>query len=66
MAVSLGYSETLMSCSAASTSSEMPERNSRRRASGPGLVRMSIGYTGTLEQRWSQLHEVLAQMALIG
>jgi methionine-gamma-lyase len=21
----------------------------------PGLVRMSIGYTGTLEQRWGQL-----------
>ena len=32
----------------------------------PGLVRMSIGYTGTLEQRWSQLRSVLERMGLVG
>jgi methionine-gamma-lyase len=25
----------------------------------PGLVRMSIGYIGTLEQRWSQLEKAV-------
>ena len=65
MAVSLGYSETLMSCSAASTSSEMPEEDLVRAGITPGLVRLSIGYTGTLEQRWSQLQSVLRSMGMM-
>jgi methionine-gamma-lyase len=65
MAVSLGFSETLMSCSAASTSSEMPDEELEKAGVGPGLVRLSIGYTGTLEQRWSQLRSVLEDMGLI-
>ncbi len=65
MAVSLGFSETLMSCSAASTSSEMSERDLEDAGIRPGLVRMSIGYTGTLEQRWTQLRSVLETMGLI-
>lgn len=64
MAVSLGYSETLMSCSAASTSSEMSEDDLRRAGIAPGLVRMSVGYTGTLEQRWGQLLAALKKMNL--
>ena len=28
----------------------------------PGLVRLSIGYTGTTEQRWSQLAEALKRI----
>ncbi|MEZ6004977.1 MAG: aminotransferase class V-fold PLP-dependent enzyme [Planctomycetota bacterium] len=55
MAVSLGYSETLMSCSASSTSSELSEEDQRCAGIAPGLVRISVGYTGTLEQRWQQL-----------
>jgi methionine-gamma-lyase len=66
MAVSLGYSETLMSCSASSTSSEMPEEELAKAGIMPGLVRMSIGYTGTLEQRWSQLRSVLERMGPVG
>jgi methionine-gamma-lyase len=65
MAVSLGYSETLMSCSAASTSSEMPDEELVRAGIAPGLVRLSIGYTGTLEQRWSQLQSVLQAMGMM-
>ncbi len=65
MAVSLGFSETLMSCSAASTSSEMSERDLEDAGIRPGLVRMSIGYTGTLEQRWAQLRSVLEKMGPI-
>jgi methionine-gamma-lyase len=65
MAVSLGFSETLMSCSAASTSSEMPDDELEKAGVSPGLVRLSIGYTGTLEQRWSQLRSVLEDMGLV-
>jgi len=65
MAVSLGYSETLMSCSASSTSSEMPEAELEKAGIRPGLVRMSIGYTGAFEQRWSQLRSVLQRMGLV-
>ncbi len=59
IAVSLGYFDTLMSCSSTSTSSEMPEEDQARAGISPGLVRLSIGYTGSLEQRWKQLSEAL-------
>jgi methionine-gamma-lyase len=28
----------------------------------PGLVRLSVGYTGTAEQRWKQLSEALQRV----
>jgi methionine-gamma-lyase len=59
MAVSLGYFDTLMSCSASSTSSEMGEADLRRAGISPGLVRISIGYTGSIEQRWSQFAKAI-------
>ncbi|XP_057966787.1 methionine gamma-lyase [Malania oleifera] len=62
MAVSLGYHETLMSCSGSSTSSELNAEEQRLAGISPGLVRMSIGYTGTLEQRWSQFEKALSRM----
>lgn len=55
MAVSLGYSETLMTCSAQSTSSELSDEDLKKAGIPPGLVRMSLGYTGTDELRWKQL-----------
>ena len=57
MAVSLGYFDTLMSASAASTSSELTTRELQKAGIGAGLVRLSVGLTGSLEQRWSQLNE---------
>ncbi|KAJ0962148.1 hypothetical protein J5N97_029976 [Dioscorea zingiberensis] len=60
MAVSLGYYETLMSCSGSSTSSEMSAEEKARAGISPGLVRMSVGYSGTLEQRWSQFEKALS------
>ncbi|XP_021292156.1 methionine gamma-lyase [Herrania umbratica] len=62
MAVSLGYYETLMSCSGSSTSSELNAEEKTLAGISPGLVRMSIGYIGTLEQRWSQLEKALSRM----
>jgi methionine-gamma-lyase len=59
LAVSLGYFDTLMSCSGSSTSSEMTDDDKAAAGISPGLVRISIGYTGTLEQRWAQLSGAL-------
>ncbi|MEE4203737.1 MAG: aminotransferase class I/II-fold pyridoxal phosphate-dependent enzyme [Halieaceae bacterium] len=64
VAVSLGYFDTLMSCSATSTSSEMPEAALNSAEIRPGLVRMAIGYTGSLEQRWRQLERSLKAVGL--
>ena len=65
LAVSLGYFDTLMSCSGSSTSSEMSEEDKHAAGISPGLVRMSIGYTGTLEQRWGQLIAALEQTGIV-
>jgi methionine-gamma-lyase len=65
MAVSLGYFETLMSCSGASTSSELSEEAQRSAGISPGLVRLSIGITGSLEQRWAQLDAALGDVGAL-
>ncbi|KAJ4953854.1 hypothetical protein NE237_030686 [Protea cynaroides] len=62
MAVSLGYHETLMSCSGSSTSSEMNAEEKKMAGISPGLIRMSIGYSGTLEQKWIQFEKALARI----
>ncbi|HEX5045131.1 MAG TPA: aminotransferase class V-fold PLP-dependent enzyme [Candidatus Polarisedimenticolaceae bacterium] len=64
LAVSLGYFDTLMSCSASSTSSELSDEDLRRAGISPGLVRISIGYTGTLEQRWEQFEAGLRKVGI--
>ena len=65
LAVSLGYFDTLMSCSGSSTSSEMSEDDQKSAGISPGLVRISAGYTGTLEQRWSQLLAALHDAGIV-
>ena len=65
LAVSLGYFDTLMSCSGSSTSSEMSDEDQAVAGISPGLVRVSIGYTGTLEQRWSQLLAALTKTGVV-
>lgn len=64
IAVSLGYFDTLLSASASSTSSEMSPADLRRAGVSPGLVRVSIGYTGSLEQRWDQLAGALQALGI--
>jgi len=66
MAVSLGYFDTLMSCPGSSTSSELPDEDRARAGISPGLVRISIGYTGSIEQRWDQLLAVLRKVGMVG
>jgi methionine-gamma-lyase len=45
-AVSLGFSRTLMSCPSVSTSSEIPEDEQKKMQLSPGMLRLSIGFTG--------------------
>lgn len=65
MAVSLGYFDTLMSCSACSTSSELPPEAIEQAGIAPGLVRVSLGLTGELEQRWDQFVRGLRSVGMI-
>ncbi|KAJ7527784.1 hypothetical protein O6H91_16G070700 [Diphasiastrum complanatum] len=65
IAVSLGYHETLMSCSGSSTSSELSKEEQAVAGISAGLVRMSVGYTGSVEQRWRQLHDALVALNLV-
>ncbi len=56
-AVSLGFSRTLMSCSAKSTSSEIPESERKEIGLSEGLLRLSIGYTGDAEIMWKRFEQ---------
>lgn len=53
-AVSLGFSRTLMSCSAKSTSSEIPEDERKKIGLSEGLLRFSIGFSGDAEEMWKR------------
>jgi len=65
MAVSLGYFDTLMSCSGTSTSSEIDESEQRAMGLSPGLLRMSVGLTGNPEKRLKQLQRSLHACGLM-
>lgn len=65
IAVSLGYFDTLMSCSSSSTSSEIAQEKQKRMGLSPGLVRLSIGITGTLSDRMEQLERALQEVGMI-
>lgn len=64
VAVSLGYFDTLMSCSGASTSSEIPPDEQHAMGLSPGLVRISVGLTGNLEARLAQLERAVRACGL--
>ncbi|HCM38461.1 MAG: hypothetical protein A2070_14345 [Bdellovibrionales bacterium GWC1_52_8] len=56
-AVSLGFSRTLMSCPAVSTSSEIPEDAQKKMHLSQGLLRLSIGYTGSDKVMWERFEK---------
>ena len=64
IAVSLGYYDTLMSCSSSSTSSEIPPEEQHKMGLSPGLLRLSIGYTGPLETRLEQIERAVKAVGL--
>lgn len=65
IAVSLGYFDTLLSRSASSTSSELSPGDREKSGISPGLVRVSVGYTGSLEQRWGELADALDEVGCV-
>ena len=64
IAVSLGYFDTLMSCSGASTSSEISAVNQQKMGLSPGLVRLSVGFTGSLDKRVEQMERAVRSVGL--
>lgn len=58
-AVSLGYFDTLVSISGATTSSEISAEKQSEMGLSPGLVRLSIGYTGNTEAEWEKMHRAI-------
>ena len=66
IAVSLGYFDTLMSCSGSSTSSEIPPEDQASMGLSPGLLRISIGLTGKLEDRIDQMVRAIRKVGLVG
>ena len=64
MAVSLGYFDTLMSCSGATTSSEIAAADQAAMGLSPGLLRLSVGITGSLEERLNQLERAVRASGL--
>jgi methionine-gamma-lyase len=65
IAVSLGYFDTLMSCSGSSTSSEIPPEYQLKMGLSPGLLRLSVGYTGSLNARIEQIERALRKIGLV-
>jgi len=64
IAVSLGYFDTLMSCSGASTSSEISAEEQASMGLSPGLLRISVGLTGRLEDRLDEIERAVRKVGL--
>jgi methionine-gamma-lyase len=64
IAVSLGYFDTLMSCSGSSTSSEISVEDQLSMGLSPGLLRLSIGITGSLDERILQIERAVKTVLL--
>ncbi len=65
IAVSLGYYDTLMSCSGSSTSSEVPPEDQHKIGLSPGLLRVSVGLTGNITARVEQIERAVRKVGLI-
>jgi methionine-gamma-lyase len=62
IAVSLGYFDTLISCSGSSTSSEIDIEDQQEMGLTPGLLRVALGYTGSLDIRLEQMKRAVKQV----
>ena len=65
IAVSLGYFDTLMSCSGSSTSSEIPPEDQAKMGLSPGLLRISVGLTGKLSDRMEQMTAAVKKAGIV-
>lgn len=64
IAVSLGFYDTLMSCSASTTSAEVSEEKQKEIGLTPGLLRIAIGYTGSLDDRIKDMDRAVKQVLI--
>lgn len=62
IAVSLGYFDTLISCSGSSTSSEIKADDQQKMGLSPGLLRVALGFTGDLESRLEQMKRAIQKV----
>ncbi len=62
IAVSLGYYDTLISCSGSSTSSEIDSEDQKKMGLSPGLLRIALGYTGDLDTRLEQMKRAVEKV----
>lgn len=65
IAVSLGYYDTLISCSGSSTSSEIPPEDQESMGLSPGLVRIAVGITNTLKEQIQSLEKGLKLAGIV-
>ncbi len=65
IAVSLGYFDTLISCSGSSTSSEIVIEDQQKMGLAPGLLRIALGYTGDLETRMKQMKRAVKKVLMV-
>jgi methionine-gamma-lyase len=54
-----------MSCSGSSTSSEIAPEDQDRMGLSPGLLRIAVGYTGSLESRVTQIESALKDAGMV-
>ena len=66
IAVSLGYFDTLMSHSGSSTASEIAPEDQKKMGLSQGLVRISVGYTGSLKKRVAQIERAVKEVGIAG
>jgi methionine-gamma-lyase len=66
IAVSLGYFDTLMSCSGSSTSSEIDAADQQKMGLSPGLLRIALGFTGSLDDRLQQMKRAIQKVKPAG
>lgn len=66
IAVSLGYFDTLISCSGSSTSSEIDLEDQQKMGLSPGLLRIALGYTGNLDIRLEQMKRAVEKVLFSG
>ncbi|MCA1794404.1 MAG: aminotransferase class I/II-fold pyridoxal phosphate-dependent enzyme [Desulfobacteraceae bacterium] len=62
IAVSLGYFDTLISCSGSSTSSEIDIEEQQKMGLSPGLLRIALGFTGDLDFRLAQMKRAVKKV----
>eukprot|EP00850_Spirogloea_muscicola_P014205 SM000100S09432 [mRNA] locus=s100:342551:344632:- [translate_table: standard] len=65
LGVSLGYHETLLCRPAGTVADGLSPEEQQKAGISVSLVRVSVGITGSVEQRWAQLFETLVSLRLV-